>query len=430
MLAHALRGTHRSLRLAHPPAARDARPYDPPLIAPETLTVPALLRRHGYATGAIGKWHLGFDWPTTDGGKARAGADSMSNVDFSRPIGGGPITRGFDYYFGPDTPHAPPYVYLENDRAVGLPTVLLGERGDPNAGPAVAGWDLWAVLPELTKRATTFIATSAAAKRPFFLYFAMPSPHQPVAPSKEFAGKSAAGYYGDFVNQTDWSVGQVLDALRRAGVESNTLVIFTSDNGPETNSSAPRVSARDRRRRRLPADPPVRARQHGAAARCQARPLEGGHRVPFIVRWPGKTKAGAVSDETICHVDLLATVAALLGDALPADAGVDSYDILPAILGESTPRPIREATVHHSRSGRFAIRRGDWVLLLAPTGDDNADLGLGKSPWLEPGEPDPGLGEPRWWKAQRGYVAHDQPGELYDLRHDLAERHNLYRDHP
>jgi arylsulfatase A-like enzyme len=399
-------------------------PYDPPLIAPTMLTVPELLRRHGYATAAIGKWHLGFDWPTIDGATAAAGRDSMSNVDFTRPIGGGPITRGFDYFFGPDTPHAPPYVYIENDRAVGRPTALLGKQGDPAAGPAVAGWDMWEVLPELTRRATELVKASAAAKRPFFLYFALPSPHQPVAPATEFKGKSAAGDYGDFVAQTDWSVGQVLEALRGAGIEGDTLVFFTSDNGPENNFIVPagfppevvEVGVYER----------IRRSGHAGMGplRGAKRDLwEGGHRVPFLARWPGRIAAGAVSDQTICHVDLMATVAALLGYDLPDDAGVDSHDLLPALLGERTTQPIREATVHHSRAGRFAIRRGDWVLLLASSGDDSEDAGPTPR-FVEPG--DPWLGEPQWWKERRGYVPHDQPGELYDLRRDLAQRHNLY----
>jgi arylsulfatase A len=350
----------------------------------------------------------------------------MSNVDFTRPIKNGPTTRGFDYFFGPDTPHAAPYVYIENDRAIGVPTALLGERGDPAAGPALPDWDMWKVLPELTRRATEFVAKSAAAKRPFFLYFALPSPHQPVAPSAEFKGKSAAGDYGDFVYQTDWSVGQVLEALRVAGIEKNTLVVFTSDNGPENNFVAPEgfppeivevgVYERIRRDGHVGMGP----------LRGAKRDLwEGGHRVPFIVRWPGHVPAGAVSEQTICHVDLMATLAALVGADLPAGAGVDSYDILPALLGKNTTQPVREATVHHSRGGHFAIRRGDWVLLLAPSGDDSEDRGS-RPRYLESG--DPWLGEPQWWKERRGYVAHGQPAELYDLRHDLAQRHNLYSE--
>jgi arylsulfatase A-like enzyme len=287
------------------------------------------------------------------------------------------------------------------------------------------------VLPELTRRAVAFVDRSAAAKRPFFLYFAMTSPHQPVVPTPEFAGKSGAGDYGDFVAQTDWSVGQVLDALARAGVAENTLVLFTSDNGPEVGTPVPKGF-------------PPRVGEIGAYARIEKHghysmgPLrgakrdtwEGGHRVPFLARWPARIDAGTTSDETICHIDLMATFASLLGAGLPPDAGVDSYDISPALLGAPYARPIREATVHHSRSGRFAIRRGDWVLILAPSGDDNALLGVGPGVQRKPGDPDLGLGETAWLKRERGYVPHDQPGELFDLRRDQAQRHNLYAQHP
>ena len=406
-------------------------PYDPPLISARILTVPTLLRRHGYATGAIGKWHLGFDWPTVDGRRPASGADSRSNVDFTRPIGQGPTTRGFDYFFGVDTPHAPPYLFIENARATGMPSALWGEPGDPAAGPALPDWDMREVLPELTRRATEFVASSAAAKRPFFLYFALPSPHQPVVPKKEFQGKSRAGGYGDFVNQTDWSVGQVLDALRRAGVERDTVVFFTSDNGPETEFIAPRgfppevadIGVYDRMRRYV----------HASAGplRGAKRDLwEGGHRVPFLVRWPGRIEPGATTDETICHVDLMATIAALLRVDLPGDAGVDSYDLLPALLGENTERLIREATVHHARSGRFAIRRGDWVLILAPSGDDNARQDAERAGERKPGDIEHSLAEPQWLKDHRGYVAHDQPGELFDLRRDPQQRDNRYAEHP
>jgi arylsulfatase A len=141
---------------------------------------------------------------------------------------------------------------------------------------------------------------------------------------------------------------------------------------------------------------------------------EGGHRVPYIARWPGHFPMGATSSETICHVDFLATVAALLGEKLPDNAGEDSFNVLPALRGEKFAQPLRPATVHHAASGKFAIRRGDWVLIDAPTGDDNGPL----------------RGEPQWFKDQRGYQAHTQPGELYNLADDLAERSNLYTQQP
>jgi arylsulfatase A-like enzyme len=373
-------------------------PFDPPLIAPGRLTLPELLRRHGYATACVGKWHLGWDWPKPGDGGRR---------DFTRPIPGGPTTRGFDSYFGTDVPNYPPYCFIENDRTVGLPTEAapVGRDGFNRPGPMLPGWKLVDVLPELSRRAVRTVEAAAKAGRPFFLYLPLTSPHYPIVPAPEFKGQSRAGEYGDFVVQTDWVVGQVLDALGRAGAAGNTLVVFTSDNGPEITGEV-RPGAYDR------------LRQFGHASMDGLRGAkrdawEGGHRVPFLARWPGKIRPGGVCDETICHVDLMATVAAVLGAKLPDDAGVDSVNILPALLGERRDKPIREATVHHSGGGKFAIRKGPWVLILAATGDDNGPRG-----------------EPAWFKEQRGYRPHTEPGELYNLTDDPAQARNLYATRP
>jgi arylsulfatase A-like enzyme len=381
-------------------------PWDGPLIAAERLTVPALLKQQGYATACLGKWHLGWRWPTKDGQPPLSGPDRLSNVDFTRPIADGPTTRGFDSYFGVDLPNYPPYCFIENDHTIGIPNQPnLPEHNRP--GPMVPGWDWVQIMPELTRRAVRYIDDAArrVPRTPFFLYLALTAPHYPVVPAPEFRGKSGAGDYGDFVVQVDWTVGQVLDALRQAGLEDDTLVIFTSDNGPEITGEV-KVGVYDR------------ARQYGHYSMGPLRGAkrdawEGGHRVPFLARWPGKIAPGSVSDQTIAHVDLMATVAAMLGATLPEDAGEDSVNILPVLLGTAGSTPIREATVHQNASGKFAIRRGDWVLIDAPSGDDNRKRG-----------------EPEWFKVERGYTAHDQPSELFDLRQDLAERRNLYGERP
>jgi arylsulfatase A-like enzyme len=378
-------------------------PWGETLIEPGRLTVGELLRRQGYRTDCIGKWHLGWKWPTKDGAPPKSGPDRLSNVDFTKPVTEGPTTRGFDSYFGTDVPNYPPYCFIENDRAVGVPDApSTPEFNRP--GPMLPGWKWVDILPELTRRSVKSIEDAARAepRRPFFLYLALTSPHFPVVPAPEFKGRSRAGDYGDFVAQTDEAVGQVVDALAKAGVARDTLVIFTSDNGPEITGEV-KVGAYDR------------LRQYGHASMGRLRGAkrdlwEGGHRVPFVARWPGRVKPGTTSDETVCHVDFLATVAALLGAKLPEDAGEDSFSLLPALLGERSDRPIRESTVHHSASGRFAIRKGDWVLIDHKTGDDNR--------------------EPEWFSRERGYAPHDQPGELYDLRRDPAQRENLYGKHP
>lgn len=376
-------------------------PWSPPLIDLDRLTVPSLLKQHGYATGCVGKWHLGWEWPTKDGQPPSNGSDNLSNVDFAKPIANGPTTRGFDFYFGTDVPNYAPFCFIRNDRTVGIPSVPFG----PRKGPSLPGWDWVHVLPELTRQAVHFVETQAKNRQPFFLYFPLTSPHYPVVPAPEFQGKSGAGDYGDFVFQTDWTVGQVLEALQRAGVADNTLVLFTSDNGPEISNEV-HPGAYDR-------IPQYGHASMGALRGAKRDLWEGGHRVPFLARWPGKIKAGSTSEETICHVDLMATIAAVLKTKLPDDAGVDSYNVLPVLLGEEYKKPIREATVHHSFSGKFAIRQGDWVLIAAPTGDDNGRLG-----------------EPDWLKKKRGYMPHDQPMELFHLRQDLSEQCNVSADNP
>lgn len=365
-----------------------------PLIAEKQLTVAGLLREQGYATACVGKWHLGWGWPKPGDGGRR---------DFTKPIPDGPTTRGFDSYFGTDVPNYPPYCFIENDRTVGIPSEAapVGRESFNIAGLMVPGWKLVDVLPGLEQRAAEVIEKSAKRDKPFFLYLPLTSPHFPVVPAPAFKGKSQAGDYGDFVVQTDHVVGVVLDALKKAGVAENTLVLFTSDNGPEISGEV-KIGAYDRLKQFEHASMgPLRGAKRDA--------WEGGHRVPFVARWPGKIKAGSTSDETVCHVDLMATLAALFVVKLPADAGVDSVSILPALLGEKHDRPLREATVHHSGQGKFAIRRGDWVLILAPTGDDNRKNG-----------------EPAWFQTDRGYTAHTEAGELFNLKADPTQKNNIY----
>jgi len=385
-------------------------PYGKPVIEAGRLTVPAMLKQVGYKTACIGKWHLGWQWPTADGNPAAAtGKESTvpgggaakkqagGKIDFTKPIAEGPTTRGFDTYFGTDVPNYPPYCFIENDRTLGIPTIPKPNTMFGNPGLMLEGWDLVQILPTLTKKAVAYVETAAKTPdKPFFLYFPLTSPHTPIVPAPEFKGKSGAGDYGDWVYQTDWTVGQVLETIDRCGLADNTLVIFTSDNGPENSAYAC-------------------IREFGHYSMGDFRGLkrdtwEGGHRVPFMARWPGRIKPGTTSSETVCHVDLMATLAALLGIRLPEDAAEDSYNILPALLGERLDKPIREAVVHHSCNGKFAIRQGNWVFIDAPTGGDNK--------------------EPDWLKEERGYEPHSHPGELYDLSQDLSERRNLYGEHP
>ena len=382
-------------------------PWGSPIIAPDRLTVASLLQQHGYTTAAVGKWHLGWNWPTKDAAPASSTVNRLSNVDFTRPLADGPLAHGFDHYFGVDVPNFPPYCFIENNRTVGVPSVPDSGPSElfNHPGPMLPGWKLVDILPELTRHAVSWIEASAKSDKPFFLYLPLTSPHYPVVPAPEFKGKSQAGDYGDFVLQTDSTVGQVLAALDRAGVANNTLVIFTSDNGPEITGEV-NPGAYDRARQ-------FNHFSMGELRGAKRDTWEGGHRVPFLARWPGHIKAGALSAETICHVDFMATVAALLDAKLPPNAAEDSFSILPVLLGEKPSPASRVATIHHSGSGKFAIRKGDWVLIDSPSGDDN-----GKH------------GEPPWFKAQRGYTQDNQPGQLYNVHDDLAERTNHFAEHP
>jgi len=413
-------------------------PWGTPLIDAQRLTAPQLLKNHGYSTACIGKWHLGFDWPTKDGQPATFNPDRPCNVDFTKPIANGPTTRGFDYYFGVDVPNFPPFCYIENDRTVGQPidpesianfikmTTKHRDRFPGNwhtnmlpvgahtclwVGPILSDWNWEDIQPELGRRAEAFIerASKDPSRKPFFLYFSLTGPHSPVVPTKEFISKSKAGDHGDFVVQIDAMIGQLMETLERAGVAENTIVIFTSDNGPDTCDS--QWGAYNR------------ALMFGHYSMGPLRGVkrdtwEGGHRVPFIVRWPAKIKPGGVSDEVISHVDFIATCAALLDAKLPENMAEDSYNVLPALLGEPHEKPIRPAMVLNSSMGDYAIRGGDWIYIDAPTGDSTLLANM------------PGGGEPVWLKRERGYTHDLTPGLLYNLKEDISQRHNLYAEHP
>jgi arylsulfatase A-like enzyme len=374
-----------------------------PLIEKDRLTLPQMLRAKGYATAAVGKWHLGMTWKTKDGKPPTTRSEPMSNVDFSQPITDGPITRGFDTYFGTDVPNYPPFCFIENDRTVGIPSELSNADDFNIRGPALAGWRSANILPELTRRAVSTVERAAEKKQPFFLYCALTSPHYPVAPAPEFIGKSGAGPFGDFVVQTDWVAGQVLDALKRTGAAENTLVIFTSDNGPELDGEIG-IGAFDRLKKFDHAS-------MGSLRGVKRDAWEGGHRVPFIARWPGRVPQGKVSDEYIILTDLMATCAAITASSIPPGAAEDSVNILPALLGGKV---VREAGVTVGISGKPALRQGEWVLIAAPTGREN---------------PAP-RGEPDWFREQRGYTTHTEQNELFNLREDPQQKNNRAASEP
>ncbi len=378
--------------------------FEGPVFGDE-MTLPTMLRQRGYGTACIGKWHLGWDWDAIRIGD-RSPAQEIprpDDFDWLRPVPGGPLSRGFDYYFGDDVPNFPPYAWIENDRLVTVPTEMytpdpVPEEGhhEGRPGPMTPGWKLDAVMPHLTERAVSWIAAQKGSARPFFLYFPWTSPHTPIVPAPEFKGRTGAGPYGDFVHQGDWSAGQVLQALDAHGFRENTLVIFSSDNGPEHYAYE-------------------RVRTHGHRSMGPLRGLkrdiyEGGHRVPLLMRWPGVISPGSVSDALISQVDLMATIAALTGCALPSGAALDSYDMSPLLRGEPPDSPIRTVHVHNTFENHYALRQGDWVYLDVKSGAHSK--------------------VPEWYDEEHGYVANPHEKALYNLRDDISQRVNLIGQYP
>jgi arylsulfatase A len=367
--------------------------YSKRLIEPGRLTVPEFLRQHGYRTACVGKWHLGMDWPRKQGESSGKIANGWE-VDYAGPIGNGPTAVGFDTYFGISASlDMPPYVFIDRDRAQEIPTV---EKKWVRRGPAGADFEAAEVLPALVRSATSFIDLNGEAARrgkPFFLYIPLSAPHTPILPEPEWRGKSGLNAYGDFVMQVDWAVGQILGSLERAGLAGETLIFFASDNGCSPEAKYPELLAKGH-------DPSAGFRG------TKADIFEGGHHIPFIVRWPGKVKPGTTSDQVVCLTDLFSTCAAILGSRLPDAAAEDSVSLLPALLGTATT-PLREATVHHSINGSFAIRQGHWKLALCP------DSGG----WSQP-------------RPGRDDVQELPEVQLYDLSADRAERHNVEAQHP
>nr|MBI1228700.1 sulfatase-like hydrolase/transferase [Cytophagales bacterium] len=330
--------------------------YSTALIDPDRLTVGNLLQESGYHTAFIGKWHLGWDWAFTQSYKNLNSLDNNLEVDYTQPIKNGPMERGFSYSYGfSSSLDIPPYVYVENNRVTAVPnrmTVNVDEKAFWRNGPTGADFDHTQALPHLTSKAVSYIHEQAAKKDPFFLYFALPAPHTPILPLTEFMGKSNTNMYGDFVLQVDDVVRRITQALEEKGILENTILIFTSDNGCSPRASFPEL-------KKVGHNPSYIFRGHKADI------YEGGHRVPFIVHWPKAIPEGRIVDEIICTTDLMATVAELTGYRLPDDAGEDSFSFLP-LLKHQQQLPVRPQIVHHSIEGRFAIRKGDWKLILWP----------------------------------------------------------------
>ncbi|VGO20417.1 sulfatase family protein [Pontiella sulfatireligans] len=375
------------------------------------LTLPEMMQAKGYRTAHIGKWHLGMGWdairnegvtPVKSLGKR---AQPPEAFDWSKKVPDGPTAHGFDYSFTDCVINFPPYCWLENDKVVEAPDCMMDTalwkplkegNWECRPGPMAAGWDPHKCIPTLTEKAIAWIEQQKN-DTPFLLYFALPSPHAPIVPNDGFVGKSKAGPYGDFVVESDDACGQLLKALADSGLADNTIVIFSADNGPEHYAYG-----RDQKY------------DHWSSApfRGIKRYLyEGGHHVPFVVKWPGVTKAGAVSDALVSQIDIMATLAAIIGYELPDDQAEDSHNLLPLIQGKT--KAVRTVHVHNTFEDQYGIRQGDWVLINCPK--------IAKK----------GSSLNRKWAEKHNYP-NEKPkvGMLYNLKTDMGQRHDISSEHP
>ena len=298
-------------------------------------------------------------------------------------------------------PNFPPYAWFENDRVIthpSAPLTITPETAEGSwearPGPMTPGWDFHGVIPHITGKAVEWIAAQRGRSEPFFLYVPFNSPHAPIVPTEEFRGKSQAGGYGDFMVQTDAEAGRILRALEAHGFAENTLVIFTADNGAESY-------AYERMRK-------FQHRSSGALRGLKRDLYEGGHRVPFVVKWPGVVAPGSVSDALISQVDLMATLSAAAGAELPSNSAHDSYNLLP--VWKSNAQSPRRTIVHNTFKDAYAVRHETWVLIAAKSGAHTR--------------------VPDWVNQEYGYPKNVHEGELYDLGRDPGQKKNLYDSEP
>ncbi|CAN5874580.1 arylsulfatase [soil metagenome] len=378
----------------------------PRLIEENRMTVASMLKENGYKTACIGKWHIGMDWEKLPGKTVNElgieNKDQVHNVDYAKPITNGPNSVGFDYYYGISASlDMVPYTFIENTKVTVVPSMerefpMTQGRNDGKCrlGPAAPEFEVEDVLPKLTDRTVSYIkeqATAAKEGNPFFIYMPLNAPHTPIAPSKEWQGKSGISPYADFVMETDAMIGKVLATVKEQGLEENTLIIVTSDNGCSPHADFKELLSKGH-------NPSYVYRGYKADI------YDGGHRVPFIVQWPATVKAGSSSDQLICLTDFMATAADAAGVKIPESAAEDSFSFLSLLQGKQ--EPTRPNVIHHSINGSFAIREGSWKLELCP----------GSGGWSDP---------------RPGKEAKDAPlVQLFDLSKDIGEKNNIQAEHP
>ncbi len=387
----------------------------PCLIKEDRLTIAGMLRDQGYTTAMFGKWHIGLTFYDKDGKPiTKNGLEAVKRIDYSQPITGGPIDRGFDQFFGtaccPTTDWL--YAYIDGDKIPMPPTRIVDRKPlpkhpysrDNRPGMIAPGFDLEEVDMVFLQKSLEFLEShkQKSPEKPFFLFHSAQAVHLPSFAGRAFKGKTEAGPHGDFIFELDYVVGRLMSKLDQLGYGENTLVIFSSDNGPEVPTV---IDMRKTHKH-------DGARPWRGIKRDQ---WEGGHRVPFIARWPKKIKDGSTSAQTICLTDVMATCAALTGATIPPNAAEDSYNILPVLLGQAGDKPIREYTLHQTISLALAIRHGNWKYL--------DHKGSGGNNYGREGE----WGMKQFALPER---APDAPGQLYDLAKDPGETTNLYNEYP
>jgi arylsulfatase A-like enzyme len=382
-----------------------------PLIDPARMTVASLPQGHGYATAAIGKWHLGLEWRVKEDYLRRdqrridhfdprlfdpeRARQDPGCIDYEKPIIGGPTDLGFDYFFGiAGSLDMAPYCFIENDRTVGIPRVEKDPLNPQQVkGLMTPGWRDDEVDVRFAEQAVAFIERCHAEDpgQPLFLYLTPSAPHRPCVPPAFLEGSSQAGPRGDMVAVVDWVVGEVMETLERLDLADDTLVVVTSDNGAQL------------------ADVDGKTYGHRSCGDLRGRKADiwdGGHRVPFIARWPDRIPPGSTVEAVVSLSDLLATCAEMVGETVPANAGEDSVSLLPFLLEEGDISPARQAIVHHSVFGMFALREARWKLI----------FGRGSGGNTEPRSVDPAPGEPL--------------GQLYDMVADASETNNVWLEQP
>jgi len=376
----------------------------PMLIKDDRLTVADVLQQHGYHTASIGKWHLGLNWATKDGVQDYQYYSGINDrydfnrIDYTQPLEKGALDLGFDYsYLLPASLNMPPYVYVENNKVEQVPDGISEARRADNRyahwlkGPVAENFKHEEVLPVFVEKAISYINQKAKDDKPFFLYLPLPAPHNPILPIEPWQGKSNINPYADFVLMIDDLMGEIFKTIKESGIEENTLVIFTSDNGCSSNAN---FSV-------------LKAKGHNPSyiySGYKGSYLEGGHRVPFLVKWPQKIKANSICNATVCTTDFMATCADIVEYALKDNEAEDSYSMMPLFIQKEGYQ--REATIHHSIKGIFAIRKGDWKLIVSPNSGINAN------------------GTPEKLKEKL-------PEEiLYNLKTDIGEKENVAEKYP